>query len=181
MKIKQIESSTVTMNPNRPCTLVILLTILLAAASWALAAVETNRPASAEDYRVGLEKIKAKLAALETAIAAAKKGSIDTSYEEVTVFIAREFVTYIAWDVEHPDDWKRITGEYRPVRNRAAELAEGTPGQEVVDTLTILDNALAELARVQKNPASRRLAAPPSDGAKPDLSGDYCYEGNRPV
>ena len=65
MKIKQIESSTVTMNPNRPCTLVILLTILLAAAPWALAAVETNRPASAEDYRVGLEKIKAKLVLLQ--------------------------------------------------------------------------------------------------------------------
>ncbi|HWI57574.1 MAG TPA: beta-galactosidase, partial [Bacillota bacterium] len=122
----------------------------------------------------GLAQIESKLAALNAAIALARTKHIDTSYEEVTAITARDFLGWIRWDLAHPNELTNFTAQWWVITSRAPELAAAIPGQEIADTLTILDRALADLVRVQQNPASRR-PVPSLDGAQCKLSGDYCY------
>jgi beta-galactosidase len=143
------------------------------------AAEPIKEPASTADCQAGLAQIRDRLAALEAQIAHARKSGLDTAYEEVTVFAAREFERYINWDLAHTQELARIFGRCNLVGTNGPQLAAAQPGEEVADTLMILANAMAELERVQKNPAARQ-PVPPLPGS-PRLAGDYWYQDGRPV
>jgi beta-galactosidase len=151
----------------------IILILLLVAAPLTVVAV---------DYQQGLQEIDARLNALRIAVEHARKQGLDTSYEEVTLVTARQFLGFISNDMANPDALEKLTAKYQwgEVKQHAAELARAIPGQEMEETRAILDHALSELDRVQRNPASRR-SPPLLDSQKPILRGDFWYAGDRPV
>jgi beta-galactosidase len=136
---------------------------------------------SESQYASDISQIKSKLALLENAVTSAREKGIEVSYEQVTLTTAREFLLAIRWDITHPQILTRIVSKYEWLdKKQAPDLAAAIPKQEVSETLTILDYALAELAGTQTNSASLRMI-PATEGPGLDLSQDFCRLGNRPV
>lgn len=155
-------------------TLILLHAVAVPVMATQIQGFDKNSP-------VEMDQIQSKLITLERTIQTAKSNDLDVSSEEVTAFTAQNFLTWIPYDLAHTNELANQIGQWWVIKNRAPELAAAIPRQEMTDTLTILNRALADLRNVEKNPSSSRRASPNLQILKPKLRDDYWFAGNCPV
>jgi len=107
-------------------------------------------------YTQAHQQILHQLTAFRDQVAQASNAGIDVSYEQTTLTTAEIFLKFAKWDHQHPEQIQEAVDSWWPVKGQGKSISKGLPARQLNDVLRIIDGASQELARVVKDPNSRR-------------------------